>query len=287
MPTLQNIYSEIVTKFHSHNITSPEVNAEWLLSKILKLKKSDFILNDDYPVSKEQTDKIQSFVARHVNGEPIQYLTGSTEFYNTTVLVGPGVLIPRPETERVVDIALELYKNDNGAILDLCTGSGCILFALSRELSYSTQCVGIEISDTAIKWALKNLNNDSEYFYPSNISFIQGNLFEPLRRDFKFELITANPPYISSTEFNNLPFTVKNFEPQMALLADNNGLRILENIAEKACDYLERNGWLICEIGEAQGKSALKCFDYYGLKNTKILTDNTGRERIITGQNKD
>ncbi len=285
MPTIQAIYSKIVKEFYDHNITCPEVDAEWILIDTLCLKKSDFILNNLNQICPKKVEVIQSHVKRHINGEPVQYITGSTEFYNTTILVGPGVLIPRPETERLVDIALELYKNKDESILDLCTGSGCILFALAKELPKTKQFIGIDISKSALIWAEKNLHHNSATSEHLDISFILGNLFSPLRNDAKYALITANPPYVSEAEFTQLPTTVKDYEPRQALFANFGGLMILKEIAENACNYLDVNGWLVCEIGENQGKSAINIFTRSGLKKVKIFKDYTSKDRIIIGQN--
>ncbi len=287
MPTINDIYIKAVEEFYVNDISSPEVNAEWILSYALNLKKSEYMLNKFDSISEKRAEAIDLLVKRHISGEPVQYITGSTEFYNTTILVGPRVLIPRPETERLVDIAINLIKTDHGPILDLCTGSGCIIFAMANELSSTRQFVGIDISRDAIQWATRNLMHhrtiSKKY---STISFIQGNLFTPLRNDFRYEIITANPPYISVSEFENLPETVRGFEPCQALLSENNGLMILGNIVKNAFAHLVKDGWLVCEIGETQGGSALNFFENYRFKNIRIFKDYTGRDRIIIGQNK-
>ena len=153
--------------------------------------------------------------ARLLEGEPLQYVLGETEFYNCTIRVGNGVLIPRPETELLVDLALNHYPG-RGNVLDLCTGSGCIPLAMALERPDIPRLVGADISEDALYWA--NLNRDRLQI--SSVEFKQSDLFEGIAGE-TFELITANPPYIGRAERPSLPETVSQYEPELALFAED------------------------------------------------------------------
>ena len=169
--TLQNdSYRELfcyVQDFLNHpriESESPSSEAMWLLAGVLNKSPSDLCLNPPLQISDSLHRKIKRHLARRLAGEPIQYILGQTEFYNSEILVGPGVLIPRPETERLVEIALEVYTY-SGEILDLCTGSGAVLFALSKELSKPVKMTGIDRCEKALFWAKKNLEKSQSISY--------------------------------------------------------------------------------------------------------------------------
>ena len=190
-----------------------------------------------FKVDKEVIDDLERLISRRLKGEPLQYITGSTEFYNSNILVGPGVFIPRPETELMVDQALR-HLNHGGDILDLCTGSGAVIFALSKELSDSCNFIGVDSSFEALRWAKLNLDHIGD----SRIQFLAGDLFSPVPEQ-QFEIITANPPYISPTEFEKLPTNIKNYEPYEAFILRSTGaFRVNTNC--KICSEPFSGRWL-------------------------------------------
>lgn len=261
-----------------HEIECPRANAEWLVSHALNLSKSDIFANSDKHVNAGELQRIKKVLDRRTRGEPVQYITGETEFYNTRLKVGPGVLIPRPETEQLVEIALKYYSG-NGPILDLCTGSGAILYAIARETAIRNLSIGIDISADALSWADKNKPNHSRL----PIEFIRGDLFKPLHR-CSFEIITVNPPYISPEAFRNLPIHIRNFEPSAALLAADDGLAIIRRVIDGAVDFLDDCGWLICEIGESQGYEVRRLLTERRWRNIGIIQDFCDRDRIAVAQ---
>ncbi|MBO4344421.1 MAG: peptide chain release factor N(5)-glutamine methyltransferase [Victivallales bacterium] len=245
---------------------------------------------------------------RRVGGEPLQYIMGSAEFYNVELLVGPGVLIPRPETEQLVEIALTLAENaltlaENGeaqdssvaahscavggsvaahscAVCDLCTGSGAIALAIAKALPGAT-VTGIDISAAALAYAQKN----KERLALANVSFLHGDLFAPLPAGSRFGLITANPPYVSEGDYAALEPVVRDYEPALALLGGKDGLDVLRRIAATARDYLLPGGVFISEIGDEQGLAAKQLFEENGFKKVEIRRDYSGKERFAIAVN--
>ena len=266
-------------EFLSCGITeSPRAESKWLVAHVLSYSRAELIANSDGVIEREAVDQLESLLDRRKRGEPLQYITGSTTFYDSEILVGPGAFIPRPETERLVDVALEHHRA-SGGILDLCTGTGAILFSLSKEISVRPPMVGVDSSEEALRWAKLN----SDRFGTSHIEFLHGDLFSPVEGR-QFEMITANPPYVSPEEFQELPSCVKDYEPAEALLANRQGLSVLTRIAESAQKYLVENGWLICEIGEAQGAKVTKTFTKNKWQNVRVVKDYNARDRIVMGQ---
>ncbi len=272
---------EIITQSESYLaqrpfIDSPRVDCEWLIAHALDLARMQLYLQFDRPLREDELAAIRPLLKRRSEGEPLQYITGSTEFYNSEILVGPGVLVPRPETERLVDIALEKYTGQ-GEVLDLCTGSGAILFALAKELPDSPKMIGVDISEAALDWAEKNL----VALRPGQVEFRCGNLFEPVVGQ-TFALITANPPYVLDAEEEALPMDVRDHEPSQALFAGD-GLDVIKRIAAGACEHLMPGGWLICEINEDLGQENQQILTDAGLDDVAIVKDYAKKDRIVVG----
>ncbi len=218
----------------------------------------------------------RSRVSERANGHPLQYVLGTAEFYNVELEVGPGVLIPRPETERLVELVLERYAG--GDILDLCTGSGAIALALAKALP-SAQVTAVDISPEALAYARRNLTR----LGLGNVSLLEGDLFAPLPHGARFGLIVSNPPYVSEEEFSTVDAVVREYEPRLSLVAGEGGLAVLRRIAEGAREFLTPGGRLFCEMGETQGERAEVLFREAGLVEVEVLRDYTGRERFVTG----
>ena len=252
----------------SENGIDESAESEWILSLTLGIKRSE--LNDETLVSAMMVDKINEIVLERISGKPLWYCLGDTDFYGYTIKVDERVLIPRPETELLVEKALKDI-NSESLVLDLCTGSGAIAIAVNKK-SNALVCA-VDISDGALVLAKENaeLNN-------ANIEFIKSDLFENLSGK-KFNIIISNPPYIKSEDIKNLQLEVKNFEPLLALDGGEDGFDFYRKIAEQAKDYLLPNGVLIleCGIGQAQQiKDMLKDFSL-----VEIIKDYENIERIV------
>jgi release factor glutamine methyltransferase len=260
-------------------IVSARVESEWLIGHALELSRLQVYMQFERPLTDEELCSIRPLLRRRAVGEPLQYITGQAPFYDSEFAVGPGVLIPRPETERLVEIALS--KHEGGDVLDLCTGSGAIIFSMARAcLDSDASFVGSDISNEALAWALRN----QETLGLPDVELLQGDLFEPVAGR-RFTMITANPPYVSTTECAELPAEIADHEPELALAAGADGLDILRRIADSALDYLEPAGWLLCEIGAGQGAAAAALFAE-NWQAVEVVKDYNERDRIVIAQAK-
>jgi len=254
--------------------------AGWIVAHVLGLRSGlDAQLYSDRPFEAEAWRKVCGMTERRVGGEPLQYVLGTAGFYGMNLAVGPGVLIPRPETERLVDVAIELYPGA-GSVCDLCTGSGAVALALARELPGPPLVVGIDISRDALRYA----DTNRRHFTVSNLRLVAGDLLTGLKASARFTLITVNPPYVDPALFGKLPPEIVDHEPDLALVAAERGLAVIRGIAESAPAHLEAGGWLLCEISSEQGKAARVLFEEAGLRETSVVLDYTGRDRIVVGR---
>ena len=220
----------------------------------------------------------RELVQRRVAGEPLQYVMGSSQFYDVELEVGPGVLIPRPETEVLVELAENLYPGE-GRICDLCTGSGAIALSLAK-LFPQAEVTATDLSPEALAYATRN----RERLGLDNVTLLQGDLFEPLEKGSAFVLLTANPPYVSPEAYETLEPVVKDYEPALALRAEEDGLALIRRICTGAGEFLEDEGWLLMEIGDDQGSRVSGMLLGAGFRNIQIHRDYTGRERIAVAQ---
>lgn len=242
---------------------------------------------DNPEISPQTLAKIRRLTTRRAKGEPVQYITGQVEFCDLSISVGRGVLIPRPETELLVEEAIRTLKSESlnakrnrgenpVRILDLCTGSGCIALALAAAFP-DAGVVGTDISQKALGFAKKNaLKNNIR-----NVTFMKGSLFGPVRRRDQFDLITANPPYIMSREIPELQREVKDWEPINALDGGSDGLDFYRKILGEAGRYLKLGGALIMELGYGQAAALADIATQNGFCTVSIISDLAGIERIM------
>ncbi|MDA8082906.1 MAG: peptide chain release factor N(5)-glutamine methyltransferase [Nitrospiraceae bacterium] len=228
--------------------------------------------------------KIIRMAKRRAGGEPVQYIAGSVEFLGLTIHVGKGVLIPRPETEILVEEAIKtvaaqrIYQPASlpSDILDLCTGSGCIALALAKEFP-DAGVIGTDVSPEALRYARRNRAANSI----RNVTFRNGSLFGPVKRGETFDLITANPPYIVSREIQDLQREVKDWEPVTALDGGDDGLDFYRQILGAARAYLKPAGALVMELGYGQAGAVSEIAGAEGFSEIQIVNDFAGIGRII------
>lgn len=215
---------------------------------------------------------LEELVARRLDGEPLQYIEGSAPFGPLDLIVDERVLVPRPETEGLFDIATKMVRNPE-VIVDLCTGSGALALALKREYP-SAAVFATDISEEAISVAIENRHRNALDIY-----LAAGDLFDPLPASLlgEVDLLVANPPYVSEAEFESLPDDVKR-EPRIALVAGRTGLEAIQRIGASASRWLRPGGVLACEIGERQGISA--AISFLDLP-TVVRQDLSGRDRYV------
>lgn len=248
--------------------------ARWMLGEIVSASQP-CCGGCELPPEVQRTFERQ--VERRANGEPLQYVMGTAAFHCIELAVGPGVLIPRPETEQLVEIALK-HCGECVKVLDLCTGSGAIALAMARQRPQA-RFTGVDISEEALAYARKNQAS----LGIRNVEFLQGDLFEPLPSGARFSLVTANPPYVSEADYEGLEAVVHDYEPRLALVAAEEGLAVIRRIAESAGDYLLPGGCLLTEIGDEQGNRVAEIFKVAGFENVQILMDYSGHDRFAIG----
>lgn len=250
----------IINRLRVAGVPDPEVDARWLLAE-------------------NKPERLAEWVERRCRREPLQYILGTTEFYGCRIAVDRRVLIPRPETEQVVETAIQvLSKILSPKILEIGTGSGCIAIALAKEIP-NAQIIATDISPDALKVAEANAEHNG---VTNQIKFVRTDLFPQSK---KVDLIISNPPYIAEGELPKLMPEVRDWEPRLALEGGRTGLKVIKKITATAPIYLKPNGWLILEIGddqERQVKILLEETERY--RSLNITQDLAGRPRIAAAQ---
>ena len=263
--------------FKEKEFENPRTEIEWLLRAVLKCSRMDVYLRFEEPLSKTQLATLHAWVKRRLEREPLQYITGSCHFYGREFSVDKHVLIPRPETERLIDITLAKLKGlDSPFILDIGAGSGCIATTLGLEIPGST-VLGIDISDDALGIANKNKENLDAV----NVSFQVMDILNTIPEG-PFDLLISNPPYIPKSEMDGLMKDVKYFEPTVALTDEKDGLTFYKRFAEIGKELVKNGGWMILEVGlEDHPNNVRNIFSESGYPETELIKDYNGDDRIL------
>ena len=267
--------------FSQNNINNPRLEIEWLLRSILKCNKLDIYLRFEEPLNSKQLTVLKEWVKRRVNNnEPLQYITESCEFYGRRFIVNPKVLIPRQETERLVDIAIDKIKSEKVAeIIDVGTGSGCIASTLALELPKS-KVFGIDISLDAIQIAEKN----KSLLLLNNVFFNVMDILIDIPSKI-YDVLISNPPYVSQTEIDSLSKEVKAFEPHIALTDFCDGLIFYNRLAEIGKGILKLNGWIILEVGlDDHPNKVYSIFKNLNYRKVQLIKDYNGDNRVLIAQ---
>jgi len=283
--TIQKLLNWVTQYLTGKGIESPRLNAELLISHVVGLKRIELYTQFDRSVPPEQLDQLRNLVKRAGQNEPIAYLVSKTEFYSLEINVTPDCLIPRPETELLVERAIEFLRERHSRIqyvCDLCTGSGCIAVAIAKNFS-DTRIIATDICDAALAVAAGNIK---KHQLGERITLLCGDLFDPVISGLdvnEFDLIVSNPPYVSTGEYEKLDKNVKDYEPKKALFAGINGLDVYYPIIEKTGRFLKPDGALILEIGYAQGPAVKELLEKTGeFHNIKIEKDFHNNDRIVS-----
>ncbi len=275
--TLLRILRWTTDYFTEKGIDNPRLDAELLLAHILKLDRVGLYLNYDRPLNAEELDTVRPLVKKRGQREPLQYLLGKTEFWSLEFNVSPAVLIPRADTEILVEEALARAEA-SGKLLDVGTGSGAVVISLASELP-DWQLTGLDLSVEALAQAQENV---AKHEVGNRIELLQGDLAE--LPPYNYDLIVSNPPYIAMAEWDDLMPEVRCFEPKVALLAENNGLECYQHLTRQATSCLNRNGWLLVEIGCKQADAVKELFSAAGLSSIFVRDDYAGQPRVVGGQ---
>ncbi|MGD0572205.1 MAG: peptide chain release factor N(5)-glutamine methyltransferase [Sedimentisphaerales bacterium] len=280
--TIQKLLNWVTEYFTGKGIDSPRLSAEWLLCCVLGLKRIELYTQFSKIVGQEQLSQLHELVKRAGAHEPIAYITGKKEFYSLEFEITKDCLIPRPETELLVERAIEFLRTRNGEqfVCDLCTGSGCVAVAIARNFA-NCRIVATDISDAALAVAEKNV---AKHGLMNRIKLLQGDLFEPVIAGLgpaKFDLIVCNPPYVSEPEYEKLAPNVKDFEPKSALTAGNDGLDIIKKIIADTGQHLKPTGTLMLEIGNEQGNAVRNLLETAGrFSDVNIERDYSDLDRL-------
>ncbi len=272
-----------------HQIENPRLNAELLLAHSLSLSREGLYVRLHSQIRKEE-EAFEKLIKRRISGEPLQYILGHQEFWSIDFKVDSRVLIPRPDTELLVEQALlilaeTLFKSPP-FVLEIGTGSGAVAISLAKEAG-DIFVVATDISGDALMLAKENAESLGLLH---QIKFVNGNLFDPfrlLREREPFELILSNPPYITCSEIEGLAREVRDYEPFIALNGGEDGLTFYRNIISQAPFYLKKGGWLLLEVGQAQGEKVSELIKKRGdFLAPQRLQDLSGIERLVKAQRK-
>jgi release factor glutamine methyltransferase len=272
--TIAEVLKRAVHSLAQHS-ESPRLDAEVLLGKVLGVTRSALIVRGPEPIAADVLHRYQGMIERRATGTPVAYLTGTREFWSLQFDVTPAVLVPRPETETLVELALRLLPLDSEpSVLDLGTGSGAIALAIAAERPRA-RATGVDISPAALDIARKNA---SALRLP-RVAWRLGSWFEPVAGE-RFDLIVANPPYVADKD----PALAKLAdEPLLALRSGPTGLESLEAIIEQAAAHLEPQGWVLLEHGSSQGPDVARLLKRHGFTAVRSHDDYSGRPRVTLG----
>jgi len=277
--TILDIVKWTTDYFQQKGIDSPRLNIELMLCQILGISRLDIYTQFDKPLTEIERKILRNMISKRVKRMPLQYILGNTDFYGHKFLVNNSVMIPRPETELLVDKVLKDIGNKYAhlKILDIGTGSGCIALSLAKELSNS-KILAIDNSYFALMTAKNNASN----LAIKNVIFNQCNILEELPTLEKFDILVSNPPYIPIDEYNQLEPEVKLYEPKESLTDDSDGLTFFKRFAQIIPDLLKDNGIFYFEFGYNQGEKLINLYNKKGY-NVKLLKDFNSIDRFIVG----
>ena len=261
-------------------ITTADLDARLLFRHLTGLSASDLVLRSADQVDDRVAASYRRLIGRRASRVPLHYLTGTREFWSLDFFVSPAVLIPRPETEFVLEKVLTVCRTDGPVrrALDLCTGSGVIAVVLARELACAVTAVDISPAALAVAWENVRRHGVTDLVDP-----VCGDLFAPLGSGRSFDLIVSNPPYIADDQIDGLEPEVSRAEPRLALAGGPDGLEVIRRLAQGAADHLRPGGWLFIEIGADQEQPVRQLFLAHGAQydRIRVIDDWSGRPRVL------
>ncbi|MFN8846160.1 MAG: peptide chain release factor N(5)-glutamine methyltransferase [Bdellovibrionales bacterium] len=280
---VKEVLDKTIQFFREKKMEQARFEAEWLIGAGLGLDRVQLYMKYDQPLKENEIVKLREFVKRRVQGEPLAYIAGVKGFYGFDFIVNKDVLIPRPETETLVEKALDFIKLKSLSapkIIDLGTGSGCVGLTLAKKISGATVTL-LDISPAALLVARQNAENLKIL---DRVSFIESDAAEFLKgTDETFDLILANPPYISPDD-KQVDDHVRKFEPHLALFADS-GTRLLKTWSEKAQGKLKSPGLMLMEMGHDQGEEMKTWFEsFHFFSQVQVIQDLSKNDRVILGE---
>ncbi len=271
--------------FAARGVSEPRASAEVLLAHVLGLSRLDLYLRHDQPVAEAELGRFKALIKRRAAGEPTQYLTGRQEFWSLELRVSPAVLIPRPETEVVVETVLECARKPDfpavQRVLDLGTGSGALAVALATEFP-EARVTALDLAPEALALARENARRLG---VQARLAGIRGDLWAPLKPGPHFQIIVSNPPYIPTAELERLPPEIRDHEPRLALDGGADGLATIRRLTADAHHYLAPGGLLALEVGEGQAAATQALLTATGAyAETGSRPDYAGIDRVVWGR---
>lgn len=272
--TILEVINKTTPYFQRHGVDSPRLTIELLLAHVLQTNRLRLYLEFERTLDEPTLARLRELVRRRAEGEPLQYLIGEVEFCGLKLSVDRRVLIPRPETELLVEAVV---KRAPTTVLDVGTGSGCIALAVARQLPAS-RLWACDISPRALEVAQENARRHG---MEKNVRFFASDLLSACSDGGRWDAIVSNPPYISRAQWGQLPREVRNFEPEPALLAGEDGLEVMRRLAPQARRHVTVTGFVALEIGAGQRRAAVEIFEKFGFALEDVVTDLEGHERVV------
>lgn len=272
MKTLQDILRLSIQFLEKNKISRACLTSEMLLAHFLQLQRIELYMYGERPLEEEELGPFRQALTRVIKGEPFEQVIGNVEFFGAQIALSPSVLIPRQETEILVD---KIHEQVKGRVLDLCTGSGCIAIALKKARP-ELEMVGADISKEALSLARQNGEKNGV-----DILWLEGDLTEPVKGK-QFDTVICNPPYISEKEFGALSTSVRNFEPKIALVSGPTGDEFFERLEQELPPILAPGAQVFFEIGAGQGDTLLSIFSNDPWEGGELSTDWAGHDRFFS-----
>lgn len=272
--TIEDLVAKGIKELESTNVPESQINVMYLLEYTLHINRMEYLMNKQREVTKEEEETFFSAISIRKNRVPLQHITGEQEFMGFFFLVNEHVLIPRQDTEILVEEAVKLAKGRR--ILDMCTGSGCIILSM-EQLCEPQYAMGVDISTDALAVAKENGRRLN-----SKVKWLQSDLFDKVSG--KFDVIVSNPPYIERDEIPKLMEEVRCHEPAMALDGGEDGLDFYRRIIIESGEHLELGGYLCFEIGYNQGEAVYSLMEKAGFQKCQVVKDLAGLDRVVIGQ---
>lgn len=279
-PTIAETLKEASEHLRAASVANDLLDAQTLLAEALGKDRTYLIINFNQQLAEDILSKFHAMIRRRAAGEPLQYITGHQEFFGLDFEVTPDVLIPRPETELVVEETIRLVQQNkiaNPIIVDVGSGSGCIAIALARELG-DARVIASDISPAALRVARRNA---ARHGLENQVAFVASDLLDAFAEENFADFILANPPYVSDEEMPTLQREVRDWEPRLALTDSNDGLGLYRRLLKDASSRLKPGGHLICEMGYTQSENILDMVDRELWVEPRLLDDLQGIPRTI------
>jgi release factor glutamine methyltransferase len=277
-PSLRGLIHEISTCFSEQGVDAPRLSAQVLVAFVLGCTRMDLLLHSDRELSAAEVERIRALARRRARGEPLAYITGQREFHGLEFIVRPGVLIPRPETEGIVEEVRRLFEPDACfRFADLGTGSGALGVTMGVVFPRALGLL-VDTSDVALRTARENA---LRHKVDSRVSVVKGDFMSALFRPRSLECIVSNPPYIGESDLSDVEPAVLAWEPRTALIAGRSGLEAYPALAVRAWEALLPGGHMLLEMGWSQGSRLVRILRDAGFCSIRVLRDLAGHDRIV------